>query len=213
MAYEGFGLLGKLIKSGECVLYHDYRSKSLADHSQFSNDGTPTNITWADGGVRFPLTDSKITVSDSPELRLTEGSIFIYGEFHVHENAARFVSKRDAGGINYEYLAALYLGFIPVYAVGAVTLVGIPGNTEGTRSFAVNFRSTEQCEYFVDGLLLGIATGAQTFVTNTAPVYIGNGYDDAYNVYGMLRSTLIFNRKLTHTEHAQIHDELFRIKW
>jgi hypothetical protein len=194
------------IADGSLVLWHDYRAGHMTDLSGNGNDGTPTSIIWQGrAGIRFPLTTSVVTVADSSELQLTAGTLAVLGEFMSQLFAKRLISKRDAGGANYDWY--LGIGDSNIYD-GTDTSDGNSDIT-GHHLHALGFNNSVEPDAYTDGLF---AVQYDTVLTNIAaddaPLLIGNVYTGNNQMQDSMQAALIFNRKITATEHAQLYSEL-----
>ena len=205
-------VIQRLKAEGALVLWLDFRSRSFWDFSGHGNHGTPTDVHFAgDRGVRFPASTSKITVSDSPELQLTEGTLVVFGEFLSQKEATRLISKRDAGGINYD----LYFRTGPLRLIlydGTISAIATTDVT-GKKYIAINMKSGEKCEGFVDGISIGLTYVASTITEDDAPLLIGGLYVNNYQLRSTLTAALIVNRRLTASEHAELYAELASMVW
>ena len=70
-------IIDSLKAEGVLKLYHDYRAGHVQDLSGNSNHGVMTATAWTNRGISFPASTSKITVADSAELQLTEGTLVV----------------------------------------------------------------------------------------------------------------------------------------
>ena len=204
-------VISKLKAEGALVLYHDYRSFSYHDWSGNGNDGVPTDVVMTNNGVRFPSSTSKITVADSPELQLTEGTLVVYGEFLEQGAGDRLISKRDGGGTNYELFIFSTGSGVSFY--DGTTSSTVITNITGKKYIAANIKNGQDYELFVDGVSVG-STGTLSISVDDAPLEIGSFYVSGYNFSGStLSAALIVNRELTAGEHAQLYAELSRMRW
>jgi len=199
-------LIQKLIRSGECVLYHDYRSGCARDWSGNGNSGVLTATQWTNSGIRFPASTSLITVTDSPELQTTEGTYIVFSEsgFFEQYTGQRIISKRDAGGTQAEFYVsnATTLGFYTGSTAGLITSI------LGKKYVAVNWNNGEKPEGFTDGVSVGLYNAVTAITVDNAPIYIGNIWGGSSQLRNNLSVAAYVNRKLTATEHAQAYSEL-----
>lgn len=205
------GTIQDLIDEHALVGYWDFRSGTLIDWSGNNNIGVGTNISWSKGGVSFPVNTSVITVADSAELQLTEGTLVVYSaDGFLNQNTAnRLIFKRDGGGSDYDF--HIDATTIRLYSDG----VNLPKPTvvAGHKYVAINMKSTEQCEAFVDGVSIGLFALASSIVQYNAPLYIGSYRGVTNPLQSVLSAALIVNRKLTLTEHSQLYSELSQMVW
>jgi len=207
-------IIQRLKGEGSLVLMHLYASRSFHDFSGNGNDGTPTDVHFTGNrGVRFPASTSKITVSDSPELQLTEGTLVVFGNFlsqNLHAAEQRFIRKRDAGGTNYDF----YIGSstqITIY--DGVSVVNVTADIAGTHYVAANIKSGENFELFVDGVSTATSAVSLTITKDDADLIIGNNELSTRPFKETLTAALIVNRKLTASEHAELYAELAGMRW
>jgi len=200
-------LIQQLIRDSELRMYHDYRSGSFRDWSGNNNDGTPTSIDWGGGGVRFPATTSKITVSDNTGLRLTQGAAIILMDVVSQTTTEQLISKRDFGGTNYDFY--MQADGLRVYDGAAVSSKN--GLTlRGHKGLAVSFNNGAVPQFYVDGLYVGDGDSANTITADNADLLIGNFALNNNNVESVVKAALVVNRVLTAAEHAQLFGELLK---
>jgi hypothetical protein len=202
-------IISNLKNSGALVLYHDYRNGTAYDLSGNSNHGTLTDTAWTNTGISFPASTSVITVADSAELQLTEFAIIVGSENNDHNSAARIVSKRDAGGRNYELTIASSSSLF----MRCVEDRFITSSIIGTKQIAVQAASGETPTAWYDGASEGNLNGTVTITTNDAPLLIGHLYTGSQNYYNTTQYVLIINRRLTSAEHSALYTELQAQRW
>ena len=209
--------LQKSIEDGSLVLWHSYRSwnGTFDDLSGNGNDGTASNVEFRGGGVQVRDPDGYIVVADSDELQLTTGSFIILGFFPRVERAnddtsARLISKRDAGGTNWEII------------LDSTPDIGFYDGVN-TRTLSVDYYNAKFIGVTIDtgpataiGYLDGVNAGnfddTSTLSIDDAPLYIGNWYNASRSTYNVIQSVLIFNKVLTETEISKLYGELMRIQ-
>jgi hypothetical protein len=164
-----------------------------------------------DRGFRNIASTGRVEVSDSSELQLTEGTVIIFGDFQEQENNIFLISKRDAGGTNYE----LYINASQIVLHDGTNHRAKAGiNITGSKYIAVNFADGEIGEAFVDGASVGVLNGASNVSVDDADVQIGNNYNTyAPYINTTFRAALVVNRRLTAAEHASLYSELVALKW
>ena len=191
-----------LPKQANLVLDHRYFLGSLRDYSGNANSGIGTGIYFQkkpDKHVIFEGTDL-ITVADSAELQLTEGTLIPYGDFDKFTASDRLISKRDVGGINYD----LYLASLTVLKEGDSTATATI-NWEGAKSIAMSFIAGSKAKGYKDGVFVSDFSAAWTPTVNDAPLIIGNLYSGVNPQGNPLKGVLIYNTVLTDEEIAQAH--------
>ena len=205
-------LLQSLIRSGELVLYHDYRSGSFRDFSTQGNNGTPSaGVQWEGGKqIRFPG-NGVVAVADAAELQLTQGSIVVLGDFTKQVASNNLVSKRDAGGTDYAFYVGAVATNITFY--DGVAERHIASSIVGSKCVACTFSSGSAAELFVDGLSRGLFVGVSTVTVNDAPLNIGNNWLLSNGISTPLSAVVIVNRVLTATEMSVLYGELANLKW
>jgi len=194
----------------EAVLHHDYRAGHFSDLSGNANDGTPTATVWQGGGVTFPASGSEIEVSDSAELQGTEFTLVAFGDLSNPPGNGRLLSKRDGGGTNFDWMIRGTTG-LQVYDGTANLTIATAINDK--RCFAINMKHGETPEGFTDGLSVGNYSAAATLSADNAPLIIGNYSSGGASIDSAIQAVLIFPRKLTATEHAELFAYLSNLQW
>ena len=187
------------------VLDHRYYLGDFSDYSGENNFGVPTGCNFIkrpDKHLRFNGTDV-VTVADSPELQLTQGTLMPYGDINAWTGGDRFISKRDAGGTNYDLYwgntAQIYL--YDGAAVGAFNVA----RDENLKSLAITFETgTVKAKAYRNGAFLSEANNATTITPDDAPLHIGN-LIGGNPCSSPLKGALIWNTPLTAAEVAQAH--------
>jgi hypothetical protein len=210
-AQAGSSFIQDSIDDGSLVLYHDYRAGHTQDLSGQGNHGT-SDAFWSTNGLQFS-TNEEVTVTDggaATELQLTEGTLIVIGEWSAQTGDTAFFVKRDAGGTNYQFriFDSTNLGFYDGVAERLIATSVI-----GKKYVAANFKSGENWEVFIDGISGGTAAASSTVTGDDADLIIGNWYLGTKPLDGPLQAVLIFNDKLSATEHAQLNAELTSLTW
>jgi hypothetical protein len=198
-------LLQDSIADGSLVLWHGYRAGHLIDLSGNGNDGVATGTAWANKGLTFPAVASKVTVADDASIQVVNPTFIWFGDL-VNLRDQRLLSKRDAGGTSYE----LYLdtsGTRIAFSDG-VALRVLATDISTSRMLALGLTSGEAGDVYLNGLFNGALNNVSTLTTGNADLIIGNIYSNSWQAIGIIEAVLIFNRKLTATEHAQVYSEL-----
>ena len=202
----GTNFIEKLRREGSLVLYHDYRMGHCNDLSGFGNHGVPSAaVRFNRNGIEFNTT-AVVTVNDALNLRLTEGSIVVFADFNKQPTNGRMVSKRDAGGCNYEMtvFGATDVGFVDSNLATKSLAMTIAGN----QCVSANFKIGEVPDGYRNGIYIGAFSGAVNIVADDAPLLIGNWYSATLPLQQTISAALIINRKLTATEHSQVYASL-----
>jgi len=196
------------IADGSLVLWHDYRAGHMNDLSGNGNDGTPTSVAWAGReGVAFPFSTSVITVADSAELQVTAYTAVALLRCRSQVSYEYLISKFDAGGVNYA---------VQFYSSGGDKVADYDGagtrsliyNVTGSRMVALDTANGETGKVYQNGVYIGDLNTASATAVNDAPVKIGNRYDNGYRLRSHLEAILLWNKRLTATEHASVYSEL-----
>jgi len=202
--------LKQLIDEGVLVLWHDYRQGTLADLSGNGNDGSFSNAWWGGGGAQFQDPDGYIVVADAAELQLTAGTFVVLGEFTQLERTtgqSRLISKRDAGGTNYEFRLS---GTPTIEIFDGANIRSIAADYRGYKTISASFTNGATPEAYLNGLDIGAMNDVVAISTDDAPVFIGNLYQFTRSTYNIIQAALIFNIILDADEIAQVHGELVR---
>ena len=193
----------------EAVLHHDYRAGHFSDLSGNANDGTPTATVWQGGGVKFPEITSKIVVSDSPELSLNEGTVVAFGDLKPPDSFQHILNKNQVGVTHFAWY---------IWATGVSIQTGTDStlaiDLTGKSYLATNFKDAEQPITYLDGVLHGTHSAVTAITADSEPLNIGAFYTSAANLRSeALGAILIFPRKLTATEHAELFAYLSNLQW
>lgn len=206
-------LISDLYADGTIVLHHSYNAGHFDDLSGNGNNGTQTLVQLTRNGCKFNKINSNISVLDASELQLTNLSIVVFFKkgFYGMASPTAFVSKRDAGGTNYQFGTAL--SAIALFdGVNTRTASSISAMI-GKKCLAVSTTATGIPQLYANGVFVSNFSSTVNIAVNDASVYIGNVYSLTASCYEDISDVLIFNRVLTATEHAQIYAELQAVKW
>jgi hypothetical protein len=208
-----FGTIDALLRDGEIVLWHRYDQGTFHDFSGNGNEPTTlSNVRLEGFGLRFSGTSGYIMVPDSPELQLTEGTLVIVGSLStvsVNDPTEVLVSKRDAGGTNYElstYDSVPFTGWR--FYQGSAAPKGGPALAAAMHSVGLTFKDGEFPLFYRSGVLFGAMDLSVSVAVNDAPLYIGNRYTATVASSDLFQGLLIVNRELDGTEMANVHSEL-----
>jgi len=187
----------------EAVLYQDYRDGSFEDLSNNGNDGTPTSVSFTNNGLATH-SGGNVVVSDSSELQVTEGCLIVHSPQLNSQTLGQIISKRDGGGTNYD----LYVqSNTPKFYDGATISNGAAG-VSGKKMLSVNFRSGEKPEFYYDGIFSTLGSQSATITVNDSDIYLGSFYNATNNFESVATSYLVFPRKLTASELAELYGYL-----
>jgi hypothetical protein len=124
-------------------------------------------------------------------------------DFTRPNTPAHIISKRDAGGIHFQWIVR----------DTSVTFTGTVGSSiasvsiNGFKTMAVNFSDDELPVFYADGAYWATGDTNVEITTNTAHMLIGNRYDNDLNGNFAMREVMVFNRVLIADEHSAIHAE------
>lgn len=205
------------IDDGSLVLYHDYRSGSLRDWSGNGRDGTATAaVQWDNKRIRMQP-GGYVSVPDSAAIRPASCtiSVLVSGGVTRWANQSSFsIYKWDGiGAYNYTFLYSPNANQrVELYTGGVGSFLST--NLHGRSLLSVDFTSNSAANFFADGVLQG-ALAPNCGVVDTAstdPLHIGGivGFP-TLSCFDCLAGFLLFNRRLTATEHALQADALRRL--
>jgi hypothetical protein len=205
-----FSITQELIRSGELVLWHRYDRRTFLDQSDQGNDGVPANAWYGNKGLQFGNATGVVVAADAAELQLTAGTLFVSGDFRVLERAdeSYLISKRDAGGTNYDWR----LDNTPQmeFFDGANTRT-LAHDYRGDRSLAVTFTNGAAPNGYADGALVGAFNDTVAITVDDADVSIGNDFNTNRSVLNPLWNVLIINVVMTAADILTLHQEMLRI--
>jgi hypothetical protein len=218
------------IDDGSLVLWHDYRSGSLRDWSGRGNDGTATAaVQWMNRGLYFPVAGARVDVAAidlTATNNITVGAL-ISGGFAPTAGARIFVSTSLAGTVGF----SLYCLGGPINILSGI-LNGDVGFTDSETTnaatpvadwnkvslFACNMDkgavAAGEVTPYRDGVVAPYATVLANNNTNNfgnQALRIGDDVAGGFISLTTVLSVVLFNRKLTATEHAQMYDAVTRL--
>jgi hypothetical protein len=218
-------LIKRLTASGELVLYHDYRSRSLRDWSGQGNDGVGVNTPkWGGGNIRLDdWSEQSVKVANTASLNQANLTMLVLAQKWrpalvgaQNGDTAVIASRYTSGAIDFywTYYGASVHYIYAASGVQAVTQTN-PGNA---RLVAFNLISNGIGSLYTDGVFVGSlalpSTAFNSYGTND--LHIG-GFKNAVVPRAMSRvgiqAFLYISRNLTATEHAQIYGELINMNW
>lgn len=201
------------------VLDHNYTQGVVKGYSGNENDGVFTNgggILKHDSKYAYlpKASNSRITVSDSPELQLTAGTFSVYAELvNGFDAVSVFLDKRDAGGTNYTlYIAsATTIGFLVSagvvnFPISSNQFIGVDVITV-TKSAGLS-----KAKLYFDGVFISESFSSFTLVANDADLIIGNDYVGTGRTINAIYSTVIHSDEKDPTEVSDIYEALITRK-
>lgn len=223
-------LIKRLIASGELVLYHDYRSRSLRDWSGQGNDGVAVNTPkWGGGNIRLDdLSRQHVSVASAAELNFTAFTFLmltnqwvnlVTGTTTIGQNN---LYTRYANPLGYDFnIVRDILGGNDAFHVidSGGTNRFLLYNSAGKKLIAIDGANNAICKLYADGIFINNFSGANgTFNSyGTGGLTIGDTtpFSGASFVLPRIgiQAALIINRQLTAIEHAQIYSELINMSW
>jgi hypothetical protein len=139
------------------------------------------------------LATGRIQVTDSAELQLTEGTCIIFGDFDNQTTDEVCVTKRDAGGLNWNW----YYGATQLHMYDGSVFSDLTYDITGSKFLAVTFKHQEAPKFYVDGAYVGDGDAAIDVVVDDAPVNIASQYVDNVENTNPIRGAKIFNEVLS----------------
>lgn len=202
-------LITQLKREGVLRLFHDYRSGTLRDLSGNGNHGTGSNIRFIKGvGVVFRNPDGYIVVANSASITLTEGAFVIFSDLdklEIQAPVSWVFSKRDAGGINYDF--RLNSGPQWQFYDGTASRI-LADDYRGAKSVGVNFGNGVVAQGYKTGIYAGLFSAASTITADDAPLYIGNWHSATSSMLNPMKAVILCSRQLTAKEHATLVKEV-----
>lgn len=178
----------------------------LRDYSGFGNHGTNFGCRWGTRGasdqVHFAGTDM-ITVLDSPELRLTAGTLAFWGDFNLYRDFDRLIQKRDAGGHNYGFYSSniTNLTFTDGTNASAATVA-----YAGSKFLAVSFESGSKPKFYKDRAFAAEGSLVVTVTPDDADLTIGNQFQRNKPQSNPLNAAVVYPAALSAPELAELFD-------
>jgi len=214
---KGTGVLNDLISEGACVMYHDYRSGSFRDWSENGNSAIPGIVTWGTDTLNVPLVSSDIRVAEDSSLRLTTGSLVVYGDFTNVSASGRVMTQYDGVG-DWRFLWTWNSSTNQFTFSGEIDESGVDpvinGSMQNREYLAVNFTEGESPQGFHDGVSIGDYSEAWGPGPDNADTYIGSSAEGGGSLVGALfKAALVFNRPLSEAEHNALYADLNAKVW
>jgi|2_EtaG_2_1085320.scaffolds.fasta_scaffold02966_4 hypothetical protein len=198
----------KELLADNIVLHHNYRTGTITDFTDNSNDGTfvntpPWRNTQHGRSLEFLGTDG-ISIADSAELQPTTMSVVVFGDFQSQTSGARLFSKRDGGGTHVEFFhnSATELSIYDGSNTRNATIDVI-----GAKMVAFTLVSGVAAEFYVDGVNAGTANSTSTITADDAPIIIGNNFAPNAPLENKVNEVLYFDIELTEDQISQLYDE------
>jgi hypothetical protein len=207
------GIISSLVSEGACVLYQDYRSGYFRDWSENGNGASPdAAVTWNTRSLSFGAVNARLTVSDALELRPTEGSIVVFANFAAPLGTQYIITKKDAGGSMWSLYTTS--GPATLNFDDGTNIRTLAYDPDGTNYLGLNFANGEKCEAFGEAISSGLFNDVSAITADDADITIGANYLGGNRFYqSPTKAVLLFNRKLTETEHRRLYSELYADSW
>jgi len=212
------GFIQELIRSGNLVLWHDYRAGHTQDLSQNnSNNGVINgNCVWEGNGLRFVDATAYVEVPHHASLNVTDATIVMlkpkrrnYALGIGSPNLGYFVKEFGGAGL----ILRVYLNAnrLAVHDGANARWSGIAYNDD-ERYVGMSSLAGTKIVGYREGVSIGLFNDVSSIPTSTHNVYIGI-CAAAMPYLGTMQSVMLINRVLTAAEHAQLYDELANLRW
>lgn len=204
------GAILDLIRTGECVLFHDYRQQHARDLSGNENHGVPSStVTWNKFGACFYASTSRVVVPHASSLVLTDGTMLLFSQLLKRQGAipaASGIMGKVSGGTR-EYQIYFTTDALLFMRAGAT----ISSFSVGTApiSLAVTWEVGVEPDLYIDGVFEDQGSLAVTPLTGqTSDLYIGGVDSNGSQAKMTLGAALLFNTKLTANQIEAVQAEL-----
>ncbi|MCH2208962.1 MAG: C25 family cysteine peptidase, partial [Lentisphaerales bacterium] len=189
---------------------------AIMDASAYQNDGTLTKVSWANGvtgsALSFNGSKSQVSIPDSPELRLTKGSVL----FWMKTSAAPSTKMYIAGKTRYTQLSGWQFavetdGTLSGQLAGprssdAHKIIGPAVNDANWHHVALTYEDGKACSLYVDGKLIGTKNSIYYTYSSSDPLYMGKSIVSGFVPYnGVLDDFKVYGRSLSHNEIGAIY--------
>lgn len=216
-------LIQQSIRDGSLVLYHDYRLQHARDLSSYGNNGTLQGTAkFQRDGVYFRALAANTGVSVPYSVSFpaaTETCIALFASSFsfvrlpgsaLHVIMLRFVNGADFRGMRLIMGAPGTSIFLDNPVLG--TTIISPRSNTGTLCFGVDWASNAGALFYKDGVFTGSSAVAQLAYPAATTLFIGGASTLIPNrgVGGCMSAFMLFNRRLTATEHARVYGELMK---
>jgi len=200
--------LERLKSEGKVALDIDIRKNSLLDQSGNGNHavgegGTYVNTRLGRGYLAGCNNTNKLIVSDSASLRATDVTVFIFGEFEQQNIFSRIISKRDAGGTQYEI--RISSASISVYDGSTTSTAEV--SIIGKNLIAVKIPTSGIPQLYLDGIYIMDFDSSVSITENDADLNLSNYYASDYSFNNPVTKYTIANE--SSLTDQQIHDIYF----
>jgi len=204
-------LIEKLKNEGVLKGYWDFRAGHYQDLSGNGNHGTAASGAYLTRDGLKNISGSSVTVADSNSLDITEGCFVILGN-PTRKTTEMWLGK-DAAAADLDY--RIYSDTVNFAITDSTnTARGLNFNFSGSNCIALNVKSGETGSVYSNGIFAGNLSGVSTFTAGTKTLYLGTaGYSQTVPAKRPVKAILIISKQLTATEHAQIYDELSKMRW
>jgi len=204
-------IIQELINEGVLKLYHDYRRRDAIDLSNNNNDGTMTDIKINRKGLMIGGSSTAgVSVSDSPELRLTNDStIVLFGDFYDNGSATTLIAKDVT-----EFQLRTISGNLRLFNNTLSNTSTFSSSYTGKKYIGININAGNLPNLYLDGIFASNGNSSFTVSSGSNPLTIGSygalSLGNSLNKYAV---AIIISRVLTASEHAELYGELSSLNY
>jgi hypothetical protein len=191
-----FSLTQELIRGSRLVAWIRGDQLTVLDFSDQGNNGALTNGWYGGKGIQLAPDNGVVTI--------------MTGDFRGLErtNESHLISKRDAGGTNYDWR----LDNTPqMEFFDGVNTRTLAHDYRGNKSLAVTFTNGAAPNGYADGALVGAFNDTVAITVDDAPLLIGNVFGLNRSMINPWWNALVVNDVMTAGEILTLHRELLRI--
>jgi hypothetical protein len=202
----------------DCVLYHDYFSKTGHDYSQYGNDGTINGPALGNTGLVFDGTNGKnvtVTPAISIQFGVSDFAYFFWANL-TNNGAAQYLCFLRWGPRQVEFKVDFSAGTLAAEYWGSglpqeyYKITETPVSMTGWHLFGYEIDRDVGAVISVDGI--GLHTLAGLLRTSAAgdfdSLYVGSLFNGTLSLSGILGETIWFNAYGTYSgmNRAQLYD-------
>ena len=199
-------IISKLKAEGVLVVYHDYRNGTTKDLSGNGLDGTIVGTpAFNHNGLDLKSAADYVQIASDARTHVINGSIICYFDKQRSQIPYYIAAYNVLGApndIRYIHYTAL-VGGADTFSLNNGSSEITLAHTLNNKCIAVNLTNAGAAQFFADGVLVG---------TTVSSLTIGGTANDLKN-YSASGALLLFSRRLTATEHAQVFAELENLKF